>query len=105
MLCGARRLYLRAPTLLMRDYPYPAYDGVRSIVLGIVISILTCGIYYFYPFAFFLVPLALGLACSPSRLGRTWLALPLARRKSLAGGVLALALMLWLYRLMGSGGC
>lgn len=32
----------------MREYPYPEYDGVRSIVLGIVLSILTLGIYYFY---------------------------------------------------------
>ena len=31
----------------MQSYPYPEYDGVRSIVLGIVVSILTCGIYYF----------------------------------------------------------
>ena len=32
----------------MQSYPYPEYDGVRSIVLGIIVSILTCGIYYFY---------------------------------------------------------
>ena len=32
----------------MREYPYPEYDGVRSIVLGIILSILTCGIYYLY---------------------------------------------------------
>ena len=63
------------------------------------------GAWHYHPFAFFLVPLALGLACSPSRLGRAWLTLPPSLRKGLAGGVLALALMLWLYRLMGSGGC
>ena len=32
----------------MREYPYPEYDGVRSIALGVVFSILTLGIYYFY---------------------------------------------------------
>ena len=30
----------------MRDYPYPMADGVRSIVLGIIFTILTCGIYH-----------------------------------------------------------
>ena len=63
------------------------------------------GAWHHHPFAFFLVPLALGLACSPSWFGRAWPTLPLALRKSLAGGVLALVLMLWLYRLMRSGGC
>ena len=61
--------------------------------------------WHYHPFTFFIVPLALGLACSPSRFGRAWLALPPYLRKGLVGGVLALALMLWLYRLMGSGGC
>lgn len=61
--------------------------------------------WHYHPFAFFLVPLALSLACSPSLLGRAWLALHPYLRNGLAGGVLALALMLWLYRLMGSGGC
>ncbi len=32
----------------MRDYPYPMADGVRSIVLGIIFSLLTCGIYSLY---------------------------------------------------------
>ena len=32
----------------MRDYPYPRTDGVRSIVLGIILSFLTCGIYSLY---------------------------------------------------------
>lgn len=32
----------------MRDYPYPRGDAVRSIVLGIIFSILTCGIYTLY---------------------------------------------------------
>ena len=32
----------------MREYPYPEYDGVRSIALGVVFSILTLGIYYCY---------------------------------------------------------
>jgi len=61
--------------------------------------------WHYHPFAFFLVPLALTLACFPSRLSRAWLALPLAFRNSLAGGVLALVLMLWLYRLLRCGGC
>ena len=32
----------------MRDYPYPMADGVRSIVLGIIFTVLTCGIYSLY---------------------------------------------------------
>ena len=32
----------------MRNYPYPMADGVRSIVLGIIFSLLTCGIYSLY---------------------------------------------------------
>ena len=56
--------------------------------------------WHYHPFAFFLVPLALGLACSPSRFGRAWLALPPSLRKGLAGGVLALVLALWGYRLL-----
>ena len=32
----------------MRDYPYPMADGVRSIGLGIIFSLLTCGIYSLY---------------------------------------------------------
>lgn len=58
------------------------------------------GAWHYHPFAFFLIPLALGLACSPSRFGRAWLALPPYFRKGLAGGVLALVLALWGYRLL-----
>ena len=32
----------------MRDYPHPMADGVRSIVLGIIFSLLTCGLYSLY---------------------------------------------------------
>ena len=32
----------------MQDYPYPMADGVRSIVLGIIFTVLTCGIYSLY---------------------------------------------------------
>ncbi len=32
----------------MRDYPYPRAEGVRSIALGIIFSLLTCGIYSLY---------------------------------------------------------
>ncbi len=32
----------------MRDYPYPMDDGVRSIVPGIIFTVLTCGIYSLY---------------------------------------------------------
>ena len=56
--------------------------------------------WHYHPFAFFLVPLTLGLACSPSRFGRAWLALPSSFRKGLAGGVLVLVLALWGYRLL-----
>ena len=38
------------------------------------------------PFAFFLVSLALGFACSPSRLSRAWLALPPSLRKGFCWG-------------------
>ena len=58
------------------------------------------GAWYYHPFAFFLVPLALGLACSPSRFGRAWLALSPSLRKGFVGGVLALVLALWGYRLL-----
>ena len=58
------------------------------------------GAWHYHPFAFFLVPLALGLACSPSRLDRAWLALPPSLRKGFAGGALALVLALWGYRLL-----
>ena len=56
--------------------------------------------WHYHPFAFFLISLALGLACSPSQLSRAWLALPPSLRKGFAGGVLALVLMLWVYRLL-----
>ena len=58
------------------------------------------GAWHYHPFAFFLVPLAIGLACYPSRFGRAWLALPSPFRKGLAGAVLALVLALWGYRLL-----
>ena len=58
------------------------------------------GAWHYHPFAFFLIPLALGLACSPSRFGRAWLVLPPSVRKGLAGGMLALVLVLWGYRLL-----
>ena len=32
----------------MRNYPHPMADGVRSIVLGIIFSLLTCGLYSLY---------------------------------------------------------
>ena len=32
----------------MRNYPYPMADGVRSIVSGVIFSLLTCGIYTLY---------------------------------------------------------
>ena len=32
----------------MRAYPHPMADGVRSIVLGIIFSLLTCGLYSLY---------------------------------------------------------
>ena len=32
----------------MRDDPYPKNDAVRSIALGIIFSLLTCGIYALY---------------------------------------------------------
>ncbi len=32
----------------MRHRPYPMADGVRSIALGIIFSLLTCGIYSLY---------------------------------------------------------
>ena len=58
------------------------------------------GAWYYHPFAFFLVSLALALACSPSRLGRAWLVLSPPLREVLAGGVLALVLALWIYRVL-----
>ena len=32
----------------MQNHPYPMADGVRSIALGIIFSLLTCGIYSLY---------------------------------------------------------
>lgn len=32
----------------MQDYPYPESDAVRSIVVGIVLTLITCGIYELY---------------------------------------------------------
>ena len=33
----------------MRDeYPYPDSDGVRSIGIGILLTLITCGIYGLY---------------------------------------------------------
>ena len=58
------------------------------------------GAWHYHPFAFFLVSLALALAYSPSRLGRAWLVLSPPLRKVLAGGVLALVLALWIYRVL-----
>ena len=58
------------------------------------------GAWHYHPFAFFLVPLALGLACFPSRLVCAWLTLHPSLRKGFVGGVLALVLALWGYRLL-----
>lgn len=32
----------------MQDYPYPESDAVRSIAVGILLTLITCGIYMFY---------------------------------------------------------
>ena len=32
----------------MQNHPYPKADGVRSIALGIIFSLLTCGFYTLY---------------------------------------------------------
>lgn len=32
----------------MQDYPYPESDAVRSIVVGILLTLITCGIYMLY---------------------------------------------------------
>jgi uncharacterized membrane protein len=33
---------------MRNGYPHPASDGVRSLVVGILLSIITCGIYGLY---------------------------------------------------------
>ncbi len=32
----------------MNDYPYPAYEGVRSIVTDLLLTVITCGLYGLY---------------------------------------------------------
>ena len=33
---------------MARDYPYPESEGIRSIGLGIILTLLTCGFYGLY---------------------------------------------------------
>lgn len=33
---------------MLNQYPYPEYEGKRNIVVGILLSIITCGIYGLY---------------------------------------------------------
>lgn len=33
---------------MQNHYPYPEYEGRRSIVAGILLAIFTCGIYSLY---------------------------------------------------------
>ena len=33
---------------MLDQYPYPEYEGRRNIVIGILVSLLTCGIYGLY---------------------------------------------------------
>lgn len=33
---------------MQNQYPYPESDGVRSIVIGILLTLITCGIYGLY---------------------------------------------------------
>lgn len=33
---------------MQNQYPYPEYEGRRSIVIGILLAIITCGIYSLY---------------------------------------------------------
>lgn len=33
---------------MLNQYPYPEYEGRRSIVTGILLAIITCGIYSLY---------------------------------------------------------
>lgn len=33
---------------MQNQYPYPESDAVRSIVVGILLTLITCGIYMFY---------------------------------------------------------
>ena len=53
----------------------------------------------YHPFVFFLVPLALGISCAPTRLRDTWLKLRPPVRNSITGMGIALVLGLWIYRL------
>ena len=53
----------------------------------------------YHPFAFFVVPLALGVSFAPTRLGDTWLKLRPLIRNSITGIGIALVLGLWIYRL------
>ncbi len=32
----------------MTDYPHPAYEGVRSIVTDLLLTVITCGLYGLY---------------------------------------------------------
>ena len=33
---------------VLNQYPYPAEEGRRSIVVGIILTLITCGIYGLY---------------------------------------------------------
>lgn len=55
--------------------------------------------WHYHPFAFFIVPLALGISCAPARLGDTWLKLSAPIRNTLAGIGITLVLGLWIYHL------
>ena len=53
----------------------------------------------YHPFVFFVVPLALGISCAPTRLRDAWLKLSVPLRNTLGGIGIALVLGLWIYRL------
>ena len=53
----------------------------------------------YHPFVFFVVPLAIGISCVPTRLRDTWLQLRPPVRNSITGIGIVLVLGLWIYRL------
>ncbi|MDE0185861.1 MAG: DUF2752 domain-containing protein [Candidatus Poribacteria bacterium] len=55
--------------------------------------------WHFHPFVYFIVPLALGISCVPTRLQDTWLRLSEPIRNCLPCIGIALVLGVWIFRL------
>ena len=56
--------------------------------------------WHYHPFVFLVVPLALGISCTPTRLRDTWQSLSVPLQNCIACIAITLVLALWIYRII-----